>query len=127
LFILAPVVVTSQSFQPTNGQSQGPYPVTLQTRPSVGVVQTSYQSQPQQQNVQMPMPQLGFNAPYPPVSGNPGNPPYPTNSTAPYPTSSQPSAPYPVNDNQNPPTYSQVAGNPTNYNQQPPYNPSYKS
>lgn len=144
--ILAPVVVTAQTFQPTN--SQAAFPVSVTTGVS-SVNQTNLPSQTQQttqQNIAMPMPHAGFptstasqpgnfqcqisssTAPYP---TNSSSTPYPINigSAAPYPTQ----APYPINVPQNtaivdmdPPTYNQVVGKET-YQKQPAFNPTYNS
>lgn len=113
--ILAPVVVTAQSYQ---SSGQGQYPSSIQT----GAASMTNAPYPHQHT--MPMPQ------YSNVSSSTA---YPThNQMTPY-TISASTLPYPTSTiyaqqatQVNPPPYSQVVGKDV-YQKQPAFNPSYNS
>lgn len=136
-YLLAPVVITSQTHQPVGAPTA--YPV------HTGGVQTSYHHtvvSSQIMQPSMPMPYNGSSAPYPtgpahPMPGVASYPPAPYGQQATYPPTASPyppqstpypqqSAPYPAQPDLNPPTYSDVVTN-QSYQKQAPYNPNYTS
>lgn len=142
--LLAPVVVTSQTYQQPSG-GQVPYPISLTTTTNANMNQMNYQPPMQppisHQNIPMAMPMPNSNlhyTHYPPASSSSApyplassTAPYPTNTTAPYPPSTY-STPYPTKNPYNdqssqvhPPTYSQAVDSGT-FEQQPAFNPTYK-
>lgn len=118
IIVSAPVVVTSQSYEPSN---RAPHQVQLHT----SVAPTNYLPTSQPPPLPSNVPPTTINMPMPmPVHQNTFHPPYPP-TNAPYPSNSTPfsintSAPYP-DGNLPPPTYNQVVQE----NKQPAFNPSF--